>query len=136
MFLLRHLKPERYGGAPAGRAPSDQAPELTVEATLQAMEPQPPAPPGELLGPGTLKHELQIADIADGTLPHFLTEQRPPKTAAREQAEARAAEDARGAEPWDKLQRREGELSRREFADMCHHIDPAAGAERSGKRYR
>jgi hypothetical protein len=143
MFLLRHLKPELYGGsggsAPQPAEPAEPAPppEILLEASLRAMEPQLPAPPETLLDSETLEHELEIADIADGVLPHFLSEQRPPKTAARAAAEARAAQDARGAEAWEKMQRGEGELSRREFADMCRHIDPIGmAAEKSKKRYR
>jgi hypothetical protein len=154
MFLLRHLKPERYGGGvPAGAAdpqarptaeqpaelhsqPLAPPPELAVEASLRAMEPPLPAPPELLLGPDTLADELEIADIADGALPHFLSEQRPPRTAAREEAEALAAQDRRGAEAWAKLERGEGGLSRGEFADMCRHVDPASRGERSQKRYR
>jgi hypothetical protein len=139
MFLLRQLKPERYGGGgggPAQPAPAGPPAELTVEASLKAMEPQLPAPPEQLLGPEMLEHELQIADIADGTFPHFLSEQRPAKTAARAEAEARAAQHARGEAAWDKLERKEGELSRQEFADMCRFIDPAGAAEPSRKRYR
>ncbi len=144
MFLLRHLKPERYGAAapalPALPAepppPPEITPEITVDASLTAMEPQLPAPPERLLGPDTLAHELQIADIADGALPHFFSEQRPIRTAARIEAEAQAAQDARGAEAWDKVQRQEGELSRAEFTDMCRHLDPAGRSEPSRKRYR
>jgi len=138
MFLLRHLKPERYGGAPASPAQSEQPepPENNVEASLQEMEPQLPAPPEQLLGPETLADELQIANIMDGKLPHFHSEQRPPKTAAKEEAEARAAQDARGAAAWEKLQSKEGELSRQEFADMCRYLDPASRTERTRKRYR
>ena len=136
MFLLRHLKPERYGAAATAAPPPAAAPEPALEASLRAMEPQLPAPPEQLLGPETLDHELELADIADGRLPHFLSEQRPPKSAARAEAEARAAQDARGAEAWNKVQRKEGELSRREFADMCRHLDPGGRSERSRKRYR
>jgi hypothetical protein len=162
MFLLRHLKPERYGGGggaelvqpaqpaelaqaadltrPAAIAPPDEPappPALELNASLRAMEPQLPAPPEELLDPETLEHELQLADMADGKLPHFLTEQRPPKSAAKLEAEARAAQDARGAAAWDKCQRGDvGELSRGEFVDMCRHLDPTAAAEPSKKRYR
>ena len=162
MWLLSHLKPERYGGAalagaagaqghpsarpsagPPAESPADlraeapsPPPEPEVEAGLRAMEPQLPARPETLLDAGTLEHELELADIADGALPHFLSEQRPPKSAARLEAEARAAQDARGAAAWDKLERGEGELSRAEFADMCRHIDPAGAAEASRKRYR
>jgi hypothetical protein len=108
MFLLRHLKPERYGGAAARREPPAEPappPEIELEASLRAMEPQLPAPPEQLLGPEMLAHELDLAEAADGKLPHFLTEQRPPRSAAQIDAEARAAEDARGAEAWEKSQR-------------------------------
>ncbi|HEX8062944.1 MAG TPA: hypothetical protein VF535_06985 [Allosphingosinicella sp.] len=136
MFLLRHLKPERYGGAAAARSAAEAPPPANVETTLRAMEPQLPAPPEALLGPDTLEQELQLADVADGTLPHFLSEQRPQKSAARLEAEARAAEHARGAEACAKLQRNAGDLSRREEIDMCRYLDPASRSERSGKRYR
>jgi hypothetical protein len=134
MFLLRHLKPERYGGPAAPRSADAPSP-ANVETILRAMEPQLPAPAEELLGPDTLEEELQLADIADGRLPHFLTEQRPPKSAGRLEAEALAAQEARGAEAWAKAQRNE-ELSRREEIDMCRYLDPASRGERSKKRYR
>ena len=74
MFLLRHLKPERYAAdALAQPAPAPEP----VEASLRALEPLPPAPPEQLLGPEQLAAELEIADIADGKLPHFFSEQRP-----------------------------------------------------------
>ena len=95
-----------------------------------------PAPPEQLLGPETLADELDLADIADGDLPHFLSEQRPPKSAAREQAEAWAAQEERGKAAWEKMERKEGELGRAEFADMCRYLDPAGRAERSRRRYR
>jgi hypothetical protein len=138
MWLLSRLKPERYGtpGQPAEAGEPLPPPEIILEASLQAMEPALPAPPEQLLDPETLADEIELADIADGNLPHFLSEQRPAKTAAREAAEARAAQDARGAAAWDKLQRGEGELSRGEFVDMCRHIDPTQATERSRKRYR
>ena len=137
MFLLRHLKPERYGGAaPAAPPPADPPAEPDVDASLQAMEPQLPAPPEQLLDPDTLDHELTLADAADGRFPHFLSEQRPPKSAERQAAEARAAQDARGAEALAKLEKGEEELSCDEFVDMCRHLDPIGMAQRSGKRYR
>jgi hypothetical protein len=100
------------------------------------MEPPLPAPPERLLGPDGLADELEIADVADGTLPHFLSEQRPPRTAARAEAEARAAQEARGAEACRKAEAGEGELSRREFADMCRHLDPDSRSEPPRRRYR
>ena len=131
MFLLRHLKPERYGGA---AAPAQDAP-IQVEESLRAMEPPLPAPPEQLLGPDTLAHELDIADAADGVLPHFLHEQRPPKSARRIAAEAQVADEARCAAAYAKFERKE-ELTRQEFGDMCRHLDPIGSRERSGKRYR
>jgi hypothetical protein len=134
MFLLRHLKPERYG-AGASAQPDPQA-EIAVEASLRAMEPCLPAPAEQLFAPEELAADLEIAEIADGSLPHFFREQRPAKSAAREAAEARAAQDARGKQAWDKLQRKEGKLSNREFIDMCRHLDPPGPGQRSKKRYR
>ncbi|HEY0043223.1 MAG TPA: hypothetical protein VGB62_01625 [Allosphingosinicella sp.] len=135
MWLLTHLKPDRYGrGAPAraaapaaADAPADPLPppEAVLEASLQAMEPPLPAPPEQLLGPETLAHELDIADAGDGRLPQFLCEQRPPKSAAMEAAEAQAAADARGAQALEKANGGGEPLSREEFADLCRHLDPA-----------
>jgi hypothetical protein len=137
---LSHLKPDRYGrGAPAsatragGQAPAGPPPppERVLEASLQAMEPPLPAPPEELLGPEMLAHALDLADAGDGKLPHFLSEQRPAKSAELQAAEARAAQDARGAEAWEKAKRGGGgELSRQEFADMCRHLDPISRGRR------
>lgn len=135
MFLLRNLKPERYAAAAPAAAPAEPR-EAQVEACLRAMEPQLPAPPEQLLEPEALAHELDVADAGDGKLPHFHSEQRPPKTAARIEAEARAAQDARGKAASEKSERKEGVLSRAEFNDMCRYLDPASRAEKSRKRYR
>lgn len=133
MFLLRHLKPERYAADALARPAPPPEP---VEESLRALEPLLPAPPEQLLGPDQLADELELADAADGILPHFLSEQRPPKSPERLAAEARAAQEKRGQAAWDKAQRKEGELSHREFADMCRFIDPAGRAEPPRKRYR
>lgn len=138
MFLLRHLKPERYGRgrpAPAPQPEEPAPPAIELEASLRAMEPQLPAPPEQLLDPETLADELELADIADGQLPHFLTEQRPPKTAARIEAERIAAEDALGKAACEKSDRKE-ELSRQELVAMCRYIDPTQRSERRRARYR
>ncbi|MEA3033077.1 MAG: hypothetical protein QOH86_1093, partial [Sphingomonadales bacterium] len=37
MFLLRHLKPERYGGAPAAAQPDAPPPPIELEASLRAL---------------------------------------------------------------------------------------------------
>jgi len=149
MFLLKHLKPERYGALPAQTTAQTPAqtpdsapaapdaplppPPIELEASLRAMEPTPPEPPERLLDPDTLAAELEIADIADGKLPHFLTEQRPPKSEARLAAEKRAADEALGAAAFAKLP---ADLSREEFAAMCRYLDPVGAAAPSRKRYR
>jgi hypothetical protein len=136
MFLLRHLKPERYAGAaPADPAAPALPTGLAVEASLREMEPRLPAPAERLLDPETLEHELHLADVADGALPHFFSEQRPPKSKARLEAEARAAEQARGEAAWEKSGRGE-KLTDPEFADLCRYLDPTQATERSKKRYR
>lgn len=129
-FLLRHLKPERYGlnatVKPATGAPADPSP--TVDATLREMEPRLPAPPEALMEPDTLATELLTADIADGVLPRFWSEQRSPEAVARAEA---AARHGRGRAAWDKLEAG-GKLDDAEFADMCAFIDPAS----AGRRHR
>jgi hypothetical protein len=129
-YLLRHLKPERY----ARDAAAAQAPALPVrlEESLRAMEPALPAPPEQLMSPGELDNVLMTADAADGKLPHFLNEQRPPKSDAQVAAEEAAARDARGAAA--RAKREAGHtLTREEFADECFHLDPLSN---SGKRRR
>ena len=133
MFLLRHLKPERYAAEALARPAPPPEP---VEASLRALEPALPAPPEQLLGPEALVDELDLADVADGKLPHFLSEQRPAKSPERVEAEARAAQEKRGEAAWQKAERKEGELSQQEFADLCRFIDPAGRAEPPRKRYR
>lgn len=77
--------------------------------------------------------ELGLADIADGKLPHFLSGQRPPRTAAQAEAEARTAHDARGAEALQKVERKEGELNRDEFVTCAAtSIPPPARNCRGG----
>jgi hypothetical protein len=134
MFLLRHLKPERYAADALARPAPPPEP---VEAVLSALEPRLPAPPAELLDAEELDAALQLADVADGALPHFLSEQRPLKSPERIEAEARVAQERRGEAAWDKMQREGGgSLKPQEFADICRSIDPAGRAEPPRKRYR
>ena len=123
--LLRHLKPERYG-ATATAAP---APPPALDESLLAMEPKLPAPPEELIGRAELEDELEIADLADGTLPRFLSEQRPPKSEAQVAHEEADARMARGKAA---LARREAghPLTQDEFADECFYIDPVSNSAR------
>jgi hypothetical protein len=132
MFLLRHLKPERYG-ADALALPAP--PPEPVEAVLSALEPRLPAPPEQLLDAQELDAALELADAADGILPQFLSEQRPPKSPERIAREARAQQERSGEAAWDKAERG-GTLDAREFADMCRFIDPAGRADPPRRRYR
>ena len=133
-FLLSHLKPERYGKAVRALAEPADAPPTAValEASLRTMEPPLPAPPEELLDAETLADEIEIAEISDGVLPHFLSEQRATKTDAQEIA----AQQQRGKAAMEKEQKGEGELSTDEFRDMCHYLDPTYRFDKGRKRYR
>jgi hypothetical protein len=132
-FLLKALKPERYGHAAAANAePPASPPEALLDASLRAMEPILPAPPEQLLDPETLEDELILAEVADGKLPHFLTEQRPAKTPAQEWA----AQLACGKAAVEKQERGEAPLSDQEYKDMCLYLDPLQRDERGKKRFR
>lgn len=132
-WLLSHLKRERYGNGPRpGAAVPDAAPPALQEC-LRAMEPVLPAPAEQLLDPDTLADELELAEVADGKLPHFLNEQRPVKTDAQLAAEAAAARLARGAAASAKVDARQ-ELTRDEFADLCHYLDPVSNPHPQPRR--
>ena len=131
IFLLRHLKPERYA---ADALATPVPPPEPVAQSLRALEPQLPAPPEALLGPETLAYELHLADVADGTLPHFLAEQRPPRSPEQLKADAEAAQHRRGEAAADKADRGE-KLGKQEFADMCRYLDPAGRSEPPRRRY-
>lgn len=133
-FLLRHLKPEVYSAAARERrggawkdGRDGQGGEASLDEALRAMEPQPPAPPETLVEHGDLENDLMVAEEADGKLPHFLTEQRAPRSPERLRAEAAAAQHERGRLADEKHARNE-ELSEEEFADWCAYLDPAEGA--------
>jgi hypothetical protein len=124
-YLLSHLKPERYGAGAHGTG----APSPALDESLRAMEPALPAPPEQLMAPDELDDALELADLADGTLPRFLDEQRPPKSDARIAAEEAAARDARGAAALAKRDAGHA-LTDEEFADECYHLDPASNSAR------
>jgi hypothetical protein len=132
-WLLVHLKPERYGAQATAKPPAAApAPAPALEQCLRAMEPALPAPPEQLLDPETLAQELELADINDGQLPHFLREQRPPRTDAQIAADAHQARMDRGAAAAAKRDAGH-ELTDEEFADECYYIDPESN---SGRRRR
>ncbi len=135
-FLLGSLIPERYGRhAPApGQAGREKAPspEAALEASLRAMEPPLPAPPEALMDVETLEAELVLAEVADGTLSHFLREQRAEKSAEQVEAETLAAQMKRGKVAFEKG----GRLSEEELADMCVYLDPIGSKEIGQKRFR
>ena len=128
-YLLSHLKPERYGNTRTSNEHSALAPAPALEESLRAMEPTLPAPAEAMMTPDDLSDALTLADAADGQLPHFLTEQRPPKSAARVAAEEAEARTARGAAA---LAKRDAghELTDEEFADECFYLDPVSNARR------
>jgi hypothetical protein len=132
-WLLSHLKSERYGSARSPGAGSQGTAIPVLEESLRAMEPALPAPPEALLDPETFADELELADIADGKLPHFLSEQRRPKSDAELAAEQAAARDARGAAALKKSNER-GVLTDEEFADLCYHLDPVSNARPRSRR--
>lgn len=132
-WLLSHLKSERYGGARSPGAGSQGTAMPVLEESLRAMEPALPAPPEALLDPETFADELELADIADGKLPHFLSEQRWPKSDAERAAEQAAARDARGAAALKKHEAG-GDLTEEEFADECYHLDPVSNARPRSRR--
>ena len=136
-FLLGHLMPERYGkAARAGSEPAEAPPpQIALEASLRAMEPQLPAPPEELFDPETLANEMELANAADGALPQFLSEQHPPKSEAQLKAEEITAQAARGKVAFDKEERGE-KLNEQEFRDMCHYLDPTYRYDKGRKRFR
>ncbi len=141
-FLLRHLKPERYARDALSLSNLDAPPppaEL-LDASLRAMEPQLPAPPEALLDPEVLEHELTIADIMDGVLPHFLTEQHPAKSAARAAAEAVVAQQARGEAALERITNKavddEIEVSHQDMIDITRALDPTSVNDRPRRRFR
>jgi len=132
MFLLRHLQPERYSREAVAHAPPPPEP---VETTLRALEPPVPASPEQLLGPDQFAHELELADVCDGTLPHFLMEQRSAKREPRTPEEKQAVRYHRGAAAYEK-ERRGEKLTDEEFKDLCVFHDPAYRPDVGRKRYR
>ena len=136
-FLLGHLMPERYGkAARTGSEPAEAPPpQIALEASLRAMEPQLPAPPEELFDPETLANEMELANAADGVLPQFLSEQHPRKSEAQLKAEEITAQAARGKVAFDKEERGE-KLNDQEFRDMCHYLDPTYRYDKGRKRFR
>ncbi|TGX53603.1 hypothetical protein E5A73_12325 [Sphingomonas gei] len=135
-YLLSHLKPERYGTRNGeGRAPAMPAPAAPAEAppaleeSLRAMEPALPAPPEQLLAPEDLAAALELAEMADGVLPHFLSEQRPPRSDAQTAAEEAEARHARGAAAMAREEAGEA-LTEEESADQCFYLDPVSNARR------
>lgn len=136
-FLLSNLMPERYckEARSADRSANPAPPVESVDATLRVMETQLPAPPEAMLGPETLAGELAIADAAYGVLPHFLSEQHPPKSEVQLRAEEIAAQNARERAAAENIELRQ-DVSADEFRDFCHYLDPMQRHDKDCKRYR
>ncbi len=141
-FLLRHLKPERYArdAPPSSNLAAPAPPADTVDASLRAMEPQLPAPPEIVLGEEGLEDALVLADVADGVLPQFLSEQRSPKSAVQVKAEEIAAQEARGDAVMERLTNKQaGEeiaISHQDMIDITRTLDPQSRNERPRHRYQ
>jgi len=132
-YLLSHLKPDRYGAARASTASGQPGPTVehvpTLDERLREMEPSLPAPPEQLMQPEELDDALDLADLADGQLPHFYTEQRRPKTDAAIAAEEHHARMARGKAALAKRDAGQ-ELTQDEFADESYYMDPISNRRR------
>lgn len=77
MFLLRAHLPGRYAHAhreapPPGAAPPSAT--IPLADAIAALSPVPPADPAGLLSPEALEHAIDLADLADGKLPHWMVE--------------------------------------------------------------
>lgn len=132
-YLLSHLKPERYGKARASGPAPQPAIEHVLDESLRAMEPVLPAPPEQLLDPETLADELEIADLADGQLPHFLSEQRRPTTDDELRTAKADARMARG-EAANRKSQAGGKLTADEYADECYYLDPESNKRPQPRR--
>jgi hypothetical protein len=104
MFLLRAHLPERYAHAhreapPAGAA--SPGPGVPIAAALAALAPIAPVDPAALLAPEAREHALDLADLADGKLPHWRYEKSEDERDA--EALAQTAMDARIDAELDRL---------------------------------
>ena len=137
-FLLRHLKPERYARDALVRPAPE--PVITLEASLREMEPQLPGPAETLMDDDELEMQLQVAEIADGKLPHFYSEQRAPKSAERLNLEKMAAAEARGNALLERLDKKEpgerSQTSHQDMVDITRALDPTSWNETSRKRFK
>lgn len=96
MFLLRAHQPERYRHAHQGlRHANEPAPPAPppIAGAIAALAPAAPDAPHLLMAPDDLACALQVAEIGDGRLPHWL----------RDPAEANAREQARLDAEFDRL---------------------------------
>lgn len=74
MFLMRAHFPERYRTAHANfRNPAEPLPAAPepVARSIETLQPVAPPAPHALLDADALEHELLLADLAEGDLPHF-----------------------------------------------------------------
>lgn len=108
--------------------------DISLDDALRAMEPVLPAPAETMFEPEQLEDDLLCAEIADGKLPHFHSEQRPAPTREQERARAIAEQIERGRLAEEK-ERRGERLSEQETIDLYAYIDPTqAGVRRRRTR--
>ncbi len=147
MFLLRSLKPERYArhalttlqaAEPKGET-IDGDPCAVLAESLAALEPPLPGPVATLLDPATLDAELEIADIADGTLPDFLSEQRRHQhrqSPEKDPVKAKRLAGLAHGEAIDRTMTSAVDLSEAELTDWLAYQEALDPQPRSRKRYR
>ena len=74
MFLLRGFMPERFRYAHRDLRQADEPPppqEPSLDEVLAQLLPVAPAEPHKLMAPDDLEVAIEVADILDGTLPHW-----------------------------------------------------------------
>lgn len=81
MFLIRAHAPDRYrhgnrDGRAAGEGAQTVPAQPPVAEALKLLGPEPPAAPEKLLSPEALDDALEIADIMEGELPHWQSQER------------------------------------------------------------
>lgn len=130
MFLLRAHLPDRYAHAHREALPAGvhlAEPEQALEAALAALAPVVPPDPAARLSPEELEHALDLADIADGVVPHWLREKSEAELDAQAQARSSAMEKRIDAE-LDRLRAEaagEGEYDDEDYDDEDYADDAA-----------
>jgi len=76
MFLLAAHYPDRYGRQRRRRPRRGEVAAPTVAEALDALTPMAPPEPEKLMAPADLDVAIEVADLSDGRLPHWLDPDR------------------------------------------------------------